>query len=110
MKDDLDGGSAQFVVSQAEESPLRCFAAGCLNEGIGSNIYIRKKETGIEYMLRIRRLDDIAREVNKELPYFRTEKSLNQVRSFIDFIHLPRRRLSKRLELARKALPRGLVV
>lgn len=99
------GAGAQFIVSQAESSPLQCFAAGCLSDGIVSRLYSRRTQNGIEHILRIRRLDDIALEVSKELPYLRMEKSLSQVRSFINFIHLPRMRLSKSLELARSVLP-----
>ena len=106
----LEGGGAEFIVSQAESQPLQCFAAGCLNDGIGSNLYSRRKQHGIEYVLRIRRLDHIALEVGMELPYLRTEKSLSQIRSFLDFIHLPRKRLSKSLELARLVPLRGPVV
>ncbi len=110
LKEGVEGTGAQFAVSQAESSPLKCFAAGCFDSGIGSTVYSRKKQSGIEYILRIRRLDHIALEVSKELPYLRMEKSLSQVRSFVEFIHLPRRRFSKTLELAKLVLPRGPVV
>jgi hypothetical protein len=72
-----EASGAQFVVSQAERSPLQCFAVGCLNDGIESHLYNRGKQLGTEYVLRIRRLDHIALEISKELPYLRTEKSLS---------------------------------
>ncbi len=104
------GSGAEFVVSQAERSPLQCFATGCLNDGVVSRLYNRVNQNGMEYVLRIRRLDHIATEVSRELPFLRTQKGMSQVASFIEFIHLPRKRLSKSLELARLALPRGPVV
>lgn len=83
---------------------------GCMNDGIGSALYCRRRPHGIEYVLRIRRVDHIALEVRMELPYFRMQKTKEQVRSFIEFIHLPRKRISKSLELARMVLPCGPVV
>lgn len=100
----LSKSGAEFIVSQFEIEPIQDFAAGCAKDGISSNVYHRNLRTGVEYFVRIRRLDQIALEVSKELPYLRLRKSLIQVRTFIAYIRMPRRRLSKSLEIARNVL------
>ena len=95
---------AEFIVSQFEVEPIQDFAAGCAKDGISSKIYQKKVRTGVEYFVRIRRLNQIALEVSKELPYLRLRKSLMQVQNFIDYIRMSRRRQSKSLEIARNVL------
>ena len=102
------GSGAELTISQSEEPPLRDFAAGCVRDGVSCKVFGRKVASGTEYVLRIRRLDQIALELCREIPYFRTGRSLNQVQSFLDFIHFPRTRISESLELARQILPSRL--
>lgn len=75
----LSKSGAEFLVPQFEVEPLQDFVAGCAKDGISSTVYHRKVKTGVEYFVRIRRLDQIALEVSKELPYLRLWKSLIQV-------------------------------
>ena len=101
---------AEFLVSQFEVEPLQDFAAGCAGDGISCEIYCREVKAGLEYYVRIRRLDQIALELSQEMPYLRTRKTINQVWTFLDYIWMPRKRLSNSLEVARKVLVRGPVV
>lgn len=101
---------AVLLVSQFEIEPLQDFVVGCAKDGITCEIYRRVVDTGVEYSVRTRRLNQIALELSLEIPYLRTSKTLNQIRAFADYIWLPRKRLSNSLEEARKVLARGPVV
>jgi hypothetical protein len=106
----LSKSGGEFLVSQFEKEPLQDFVAGCAKDGVSCSIYHREVETGTEHFARIRRLDQIAFELSLEIPFFRLRKTMNQVKTFIDYIWMPRKRFSNSLEVARKVLGRGPVV
>jgi hypothetical protein len=93
---------AALLVSQFEIEPLKDFMAGCAIDGITCHLYRKGAETGVEYFVRIRRQDQIALELSKEMPYLRTKKSVNQIQAFVNYIWMPRKHLTRSLELARR--------
>lgn len=98
------GTGADLQISQIELPPLVAFANGAAIDGISSSIYTRTRKSGIEYILRIRRLDHVAAEISRESPFFRTAKTVGQVRMFKEYVFSPRQRISKSLETARRLL------
>lgn len=96
-------------VSQSQREPLEDFANGALNDGVASTIYYRSRRTG-EYVVRIRRLDHIARELSLEIPFLRTTKRLEQIRRLKEYLGKPRARVGKSARAARGLLPNGPVV
>lgn len=105
----LSRSGAELLVSQFELAPLQDFRAGCARDGISCRVYQREVESGTEYFVRIRRLDQIACEVSREMPFLRTKKAFDQLRGLIDYIWMPRRRISKSVGIARKVLRPGLM-
>jgi len=106
----LSKSGGEFLVSQFEIEPLQDFVAGCSKDGVSCSIYNREVESGVEYFARIRRLDQIALELSKEIPFLRLRKTTSQIKKFIDYIWMPRKKLSNSLEVARKVLGGGPVV
>jgi len=106
----LSKSGAEFIVSQFEIEPLQDFVAGCVSDGVSCSVQHRKKDTGVEYYVRIRRQDQIAFELSKEIPYFRTRKAMIQAQNFANYIWTPRDRFSNSLEVAREMLAGGPVV
>ena len=103
----LTKSGAEFLISQFEKEPLQDFVAGCAKDGISCSIHHREVAAGIEYYARIRRLDQIALEISQEIPFLRLRKTMNQVKTFEDYIWMPRKRVSDSLEVARDVLGRG---
>jgi len=74
-----------MMVYQSQREPLDDFAGGARKDGIMSSVYFRRR-TNDEYILRIRRLDHIVKEVALELPFLRTRRRLAQVERLKEYL------------------------
>jgi len=102
----LSKSGAEFLISQFEIEPLQDFVAGCAKDGVACSVYRRAVATGVEYYARIRRLDQIALELAQEIPFLRSRKAMSQVKTFFDYIWMPRKRIRRNVDAARKVLGR----
>lgn len=100
---------ASMTISQAQLEPIEDFAKGALDNGVISKIYHRQRISD-EYLVRIRRLDQIAKELHYELPFLRTKSKVDEVGRLKEFLELPRARVSCSLKIARDLLSSGPVV
>lgn len=103
-------GPVELRVSQFERKPLDDFAEGARHDGIDCRLGYRWRTKPGEYYVRIRRIDEVAKELVLESPYIRTVKRLEQIQSFKEYLARPRTRVTKSLGVARELLLGGPVV